>query len=205
MLKTNATLHRLDVRENAANTASIVALADVLTHDNSTLEELGTGNNDNAVRDADQADDDDEPASFFRDKGLIALADMLEQNTSLLRLHICMANVDLREGPLALIGAMKHNRSLQLLQLDKAYLGDRGAIAAASMLDANSSLVTLNVRACNIGAVGHGALADSLKRNTTLLKLDMGEGVDDAVFDAVRARLRENTQILARRGVKAAH
>lgn len=197
MLKTNAALHSLELDNNDTDTASVVALADALIS-NSSLERFYIGNNVGAVVTRDVEALAEEPTGFFSDKGMSALADMIRQNRSLEKLYIYSGTDNTGAGPAALIDALRHNDTLRKICFKEVDLGENMR-RLASMIETNTSLLSLEFIWCKINASDGVVLSRSLKKNATLIEMYIGEHLSDEVLEEIRIQLRDNARTLARR------
>lgn len=104
-------------------------------------------------------------------EGVTALGTMLATNSSLQELILSGCDVD-DAGAAALACGLEANRSLVFLNLDSnSGIGDAGAQAFAVMLKVNASLQRLRLGATGIRDVGACALAEACAHNSTLTKL----------------------------------
>lgn len=95
----------------------------------------------------------------------------------------------------ALAHILYTDTTLTSLVLD-ANIGDKGAIALADMLRHNRTLTRIELSFCDIHDAGAIALADSLANNTTLKYLDLGENrICDAGAIALAKALEINTTL----------
>ncbi|KAH3732716.1 Protein NLRC3 [Pelomyxa schiedti] len=116
----------------------------------------------------------------IKSQGAIALANMLETNTSLMRL-ILRGNVIDTAGAVALAHTLNNTR---LLQLDIGWnvaIGDEGISAIMAALETQNTLIYLDISGTGISATGAMQVGRSLAKNVTLLNLalcgnpDIGE------------------------------
>ena len=83
-----------------------------------------------------------------------------------------------------------------MLQLSKAEIGDMGAQALAEALRENSSLTKLELDANSIGDAGAQALAETLRENSSLATLRLaGNSIGDAGAQALAEALGENSSL----------
>lgn len=105
--------------------------------------------------------------------GSVAIANALVTNTSLNTLILEKCDIDIR-GAKAMADALDQNSSLQYLDLsNNDGIGDQGCIAISEVLlhsSINSSLETLILEKCDIGAEGAKSLADVLRHNNAKLR-----------------------------------
>ena len=102
------------------------------------------------------------------DEGAVALADALKHNKGLTKLHINKCNIS-AVGAQDLANALKNNSTLTELDISNNDISDGGANALADALKTNSTLTTLDISINQIGNVGVVALAEALKTETTNL------------------------------------
>jgi hypothetical protein len=69
------------------------------------------------------------------------------------------------------------NESIKKLYFRNSKIGDEGAMAVASLIRANQSMVELEVFNCNITEKGGNAIGDALKTNFWIEKLSIGENI----------------------------
>ena len=71
----------------------------------------------------------------------------------------------------------KSNSTLRRLYFRNSKIGDEGAIAVASLIRGNVSLVELEVFNCGISEKGGAEIGDALKTNFCIEKLSIGENI----------------------------
>ncbi|KAF9561018.1 hypothetical protein EC968_005942 [Mortierella alpina] len=153
MLKTNATVATLNLRDNTIGDNGTQALAAALAT-NSTVTSL------------------DLQANFITDFGAQALSKALEGNSTLTTMNL-QANFVGDNGAWVLSEALKTNSALRKWNLRDNSIGDNGAQALSEVLKTNSALTTLGLRDNFIGDNGAQALAEALKTNSTLTTLGL--------------------------------
>ncbi|GBG34317.1 Leucine-rich repeat serine/threonine-protein kinase 2 [Hondaea fermentalgiana] len=104
------------------------------------------------------------------DCGALALAQALNENTSLQTLYIHRNKIG-PNGVFALADALMKTSSLQTLALDNNGIGDMGISSLANALAENASLRTLSLYGNRIGDAGANALAAALESNDILQEL----------------------------------
>lgn len=136
----------------------------------------------------------------IREKGAIALAEILKNNSTLttldlssnyikdegadafgevLKVNKILSNLNLEhneignDGATALAEALAKNESLAKLTLSINRFDDRGATALAEALTKNNSLIALDLERNEIGNDGATALAEALTKNNSLIGLNL--------------------------------
>ena len=71
----------------------------------------------------------------------------------------------------------KSNKSLRSLFFRNSKIGDEGAVAVASLIKGNISMVELEVFNCAISEKGGAAIGEALKTNFCIEKLSIGENI----------------------------
>jgi hypothetical protein len=126
---------------------------------------------------------------------VIALADALRGNTTLIKLEIIGNRIG-GEGAAALADTLRVNTALTELCLSLHQIGDRGAAALADALRTNTTLTTLDLTGNGIGEEGASSLAVMLTFNTTLTSLNVCFGskfqkdIDDLLEGNKRLKLQ---------------
>jgi len=69
------------------------------------------------------------------------------------------------------------NESIRKLYFRNSKIGDEGALAVASLIRANQSMVELEVFNCSITEKGGNAIGEALKTNFWIEKLSIGENL----------------------------
>ncbi|KAF9944968.1 hypothetical protein BGZ70_004169, partial [Mortierella alpina] len=101
-----------------------------------------------------------------------ALAEALKINKTLTNLDLQRNSIAYKGGQ-SLAEALKVNKTLRNLILAVNAIGDGGGQVLAKALKINKTLTNLNLAVNSIGHSGGQALAESLKVNNTLAKLDL--------------------------------
>jgi Ran GTPase-activating protein (RanGAP) involved in mRNA processing and transport len=111
------------------------------------------------------------------DKGIIALGNALESNSSI-ELIILGPNIG-DEGAIALGKALEKNHAIRMLGLVANNMGDKGAIGLARGLKHNKTLKALGLMGNNIGDRGAKAIAEALENSTIAAFGLLANGVAD--------------------------
>ena len=107
-------------------------------------------------------------------KGAIAIAEMLVENKTLIRLEVDDCSIS-GHGACKLATALCKNSTLKHLILDRNPIGVEGAFSMSDMLQHNTSLEDLYLLDSSIGKEGIFKLMNSLKHNQTLEVLRLPE------------------------------
>ena len=134
------------------------------------------------------------------EKGGKAIGDALMVSRSLRVLHLCGNPISV--GVAHLAESLKHNHSLLEINLSNCGISENGGKAIGDGLMVNRSLRVLHLHNNPI-SVGVVHIAESLKRNDSLLKVNLGycaitENGDKAIGDALMAN--RSLQVLDLRG-----
>ena len=134
---------------------SVQLIVDGLSH-NTSLEKLYMSN------------------SNFSSQNVLHLASVLRVNTRLKELDIVCCNIQSSDS-VYLAKALEENTTTQLhtLELGGNLIESEGAVAFASMLATNKSLVKLNMRRCSIEREGAVCLAKAMENNSTVREFDI--------------------------------
>jgi hypothetical protein len=153
-LKTNTTVHTINLSVNHLGAKVGVAIAELLKT-NTTLREIRLSK------------------CNLDEEGGVAIAEALKVNTTLKT--ICLdGNYDLGEkGGVAIAEALKVNTTLQAIGLYACNLGEKGGVAIAEALKVNTTLRTINLCHNNMGKAGGDAIVEALKINETLMMLEI--------------------------------
>lgn len=174
MLKTNHYLKELAMSRCQIHSEAAIAIGDALQR-NTTLERLDLRFNsiwdEGATAIAAGIQANNASSLMFLDlhhnpigaAGTSAIATMLQTNTSLTELY-CHAYG-------AIVDALQHNTSLTMLNLDNSRCGDARSIA--TVLETNVSLRKLHITSCGIGDEGVVAIANALQANKSLVFMDI--------------------------------
>lgn len=112
--------------------------------------------------------------NVLNDEGMIALSSVLEKNHNLERLYLGR-NVIKIPGMQALAAALKNNSGLKHLDLDtNSGLEGEGVLALVSALKENKSLISLRLNKIRIKDQDLDILSEFLKKNESLTHLDLG-------------------------------
>ena len=192
-LRVNAALKSLDISWNQLDAEAGKALADALSI-NAVLTSLSLAGNSLTNAGYDMT-------------GVTALAEALKVNAVLKKLHLSY-NYLTDEGTIGIGESLKTNKSLEELHLRDCFIGPKGAkafagalrvnaglkkivlsgnekikhegaIAILESLKTNKNLEELHLRECGIGPEGAKTLADTLRVNTVLKKLDVNSFIYD--------------------------
>lgn len=197
-LRVNATLRRLDLRDNGRiGAGGVAALAEALAA-NSTLERLSLGGTERVS--AESARALLRAVSSHRsltDLSLRSAELAAEDARALVEMSGCpLRRLDLnqslrnREALLAFLSGIGRAQALTHLDLSRNPLGDKGAAELASSV--GPALVGVVLRRCGIGAAGATAIAAALRDNRSLASLDvsgnpgMGEEGSRALLEALK-------------------
>ena len=175
-LKTNFSVHTLDVSNNALGNQGAKYFANALGH-NQHLEHLVLwGNN-------------------ISDAGAKAIAEALKHNCTLKSLQIGHNRIS-SEGAIAIIEALRENYCLEGLFMEGNLLDDACEGFFHDMLKVNKSLIRLNLRHNKLGPEAGKDIAEGLKRNKTLeaIYLENNHLGDEGSF-AIHDALEENTTL----------
>ncbi|KAL0239467.1 hypothetical protein GEMRC1_009575 [Eukaryota sp. GEM-RC1] len=191
LLKENATVTSVDLRNNSIGAEGARALADALKV-NTTVTSLDLRNN------------------SIRAEGARALADVLKVNTVVTSINM-RSNLIRDEGARALADALKVNPKYLIIQLQANSIGDvgaraladtynsignDGAKALADVLKVTVTLTGVNLCYNSIGDEGVRALADALKVNTTVTSVNLSANyLEPEGARALADALKVNTTI----------
>ena len=114
----------------------------------------------------------DLPKNEIGNDGVIAIAKALKLNTTLTSIKLSSNDIGY-ESAIALAQALENNTVLTLVDLSKNEIGDDGVIAIASTLEKNSTLVSMDFSKNRIGRQGAKAIAETLEKNTTLTSINL--------------------------------
>eukprot|EP01028_Stygiella_incarcerata_P014526 TRINITY_DN977_c0_g2_i3.p1 TRINITY_DN977_c0_g2~~TRINITY_DN977_c0_g2_i3.p1 ORF type:complete len:562 (+),score=135.21 TRINITY_DN977_c0_g2_i3:192-1688(+) len=131
------------------------------------------------------------------DDGTIQIAEALKMNTSLKALYLSDCSIGLK-GANKIVKALEENGSLVHLELGgNEGIGDEGCIRMAECLKKNSSIKILGLDDCGISQRGAETIGEMLKRNTSLLELDLSwnQGLADEGFARIAKGLETNTSL----------
>jgi Ran GTPase-activating protein (RanGAP) involved in mRNA processing and transport len=207
MLRTNRTLRVLDLVNTAPDDAGLIALLEVLTHENRTVERLYLGGNGlgpaAASRFAELLRTNPVLKSLLLsvghlgDKGALPFADALRENRTLTELALASNGIGPRGGVPLLESALAHpslttldlgySPSTRVLGTSANTLGDAGAETAARLLPENSTLILIDLRRNGITPRGKAILRAALEQNTALQELHL-DGKGDARIAALLKR-----------------
>ncbi len=122
------------------------------------------------------------------------VAHCLYSNTPPLRTLAC-AYIGLDHHTLApLMNGLQRNLTLTHLDITANPIGDEGAVMIADMLRTNSCLQKLEIRKCRITG-GAAAIFDALVENRHLTYLDVSYNWVDSAGDALSALIQQNTPL----------
>lgn len=175
-LKTNTTLHRLQLCGSVIDTADACSLA-VSLNVNSSLTTLDLSDNEIGF------------------SGVGVLAEALKVNISLAKLNLSGNNIgDL--AAVALSESLKSNTTLTSLYLSRNGIGEYGVRSLVEVLTVNASLMILDLSENEIGDAGAVALAQALKINTALAVLILSKnGLGDVAALALAEALKTNASL----------
>eukprot|EP01006_Ploeotia_vitrea_P031797 TRINITY_DN64107_c0_g1_i1.p1 TRINITY_DN64107_c0_g1~~TRINITY_DN64107_c0_g1_i1.p1 ORF type:complete len:563 (+),score=69.71 TRINITY_DN64107_c0_g1_i1:61-1749(+) len=130
------------------------------------------------------------------DEGALALAQVLQSNTTLTYVNIAANNIT-PEGVQPLTVALTHNATLQFLGLSYNKIKDQGGCAMAKVTSL-CPLASLEMMGCRMSDQTIVALGLSLAANTTLtsLKMNKNEGSEQAI-ESLADLLHKNTTLLS--------
>ena len=165
-LKTNSTLTHLTITDNYYRDIGVNALAEALKV-NKTLTYLDISNNISN--------------NYNGDDVVIAIADALTHNTSLIKLYMRILLINDSKAK-ALANSLKINSTLTLLDISNNNIGDEGAEAFAEALKVNSTLTLLDISNNYINDAGAKAFAEALKVNSSLIELNL---YGNAIYSSV--------------------
>ena len=175
----NTTLKDLNLFHNYFYDDGVAALGEALRV-NATLTRL--------VLSINQADD----------YGVASLAAALHVNTGLKDLRLASMAIGLASAT-ALAQALIVNRTLTSVNLSfNKDIRDAGAVQFAIMLQANSTLRSLDLSACGINDLGATAIGQALHDNTALTSLDLSYNTlsDECLASVAAALTRANATLL---------
>lgn len=175
-LKTNTTLHRLQLCGSVIGTADAYSLA-LSLNVNSSLTTLDLSDNEIGF------------------SGVGCLAEALKVNISLAKLNLSGNNIgDL--AAVALSESLKSNTTLTSLYLSRNGIGEYGVRSLVEVLTVNASLMILDLSENEIGDAGAVALAQALKINTTLAVLILSKnGLGDVAALVLAEALKTNASL----------
>ncbi|KAJ1561147.1 Leucine-rich repeat-containing protein 34 [Nowakowskiella sp. JEL0078] len=175
MLTNNKTLKSLTLTNNDVETEGGVAIAEALKT-NKTLQHLNLGNN---VIDSDSAK---------------VFAEMLKTNSTLESLNL-LSNLISGDDISEICDSLQENKSLKVLILNDNYLQTSGN-SFRRLLEKNNTLEILGLENSNLGIDDKQAIADGLKVNKGLKKLDFEKNylVDDDAVNFAKV-IKENSTL----------
>jgi len=174
-LKSNSTLLKLELYNNAMGDQSIVHIAEAFKY-NSTLTNLGLASNN------------------IHQKGMMAIAEALLINTSIVILDL-YDNV--LENPEALAKVLKENNTLEALKLESNNIGDDEIIILSQGLKNNSTLKELNLASNRINDRGVIEFSEIFKSNSSLQRMNlMYNPLKDQGITAMRKGLEKNYSVV---------
>lgn len=210
MLRSNQHLRVLDLVNTDLRASGVQAIVDALCSDNHSLQSLYLSGNGleaasavdlaRLLRDAPHIKALYLSVNRLGDEGALVLADALRHSRTLHTLELASNGIR-QQGASALFDAARHS-SLQSLNLGYApstrvlgaqanCMGDEGAVQAAHLIGASSSLRKLNVTRNNISRHGHAVLFDAALRSTQLTHL----GTDSRLPDELSQHLQRNLSL----------
>ena len=135
--------------------------------------------------------------SNFSSESVFKLASVLGVNTRLKELDIKYCNIQSSDS-VHLAKALEENTTTQLqtLLLGANPIGSEGAVAFASMLATNKSLVKLNMRECSIQGEGAVCLAKALEKNSTVREFDISDNLIGSEGAVAFASMLKKNQFL---------
>jgi len=208
MLRSNQRLRVLDLVNTDLHASGVQAIVDALCSDNHSLQSLYLSGNGleaasavdlaRLLRDAPHIKALYLSVNRLGDEGALVLADALRHNRTLHTLELASNGIR-QQGASALFDAARHS-SLQSLNLGYApstrvlgaqanCMGDEGAVQAAHLIGASSSLRKLNVTRNNISRHGHAVLFDAALRSTQLTQLSTDSRLPDELSQHLQRNL----------------
>jgi hypothetical protein len=183
-LRSNRALQHLDLRECGLDDQDVLILANALVSCNANKLELDLHN------------------SRITSFGVRALvADNVEAVKTLTKLCLTFNPIK-SEGATILADALRHNvmPSLKGLHLDNCSIEDDGFVALVSALEHNTSLQILDLQGNHFGERGYMALAESLPNITELHQIDFRANARNASFQSnlplLMEGFRKNTSLV---------
>eukprot|EP01028_Stygiella_incarcerata_P004572 TRINITY_DN2007_c1_g1_i1.p1 TRINITY_DN2007_c1_g1~~TRINITY_DN2007_c1_g1_i1.p1 ORF type:complete len:507 (-),score=112.39 TRINITY_DN2007_c1_g1_i1:150-1502(-) len=133
----------------------------------------------------------------MRNEGCIRIAEGLKSNVSLKKLHLVDCGIG-AEGAIKMAQMLEKNSSLATLDLSwNNYIGDKGCVGIAKVLETRTSLKKLRLRDCGIGSDGAISIAQMLAKNYSLLTLDLSKNgrIGDEGCIQIAQRLETNASL----------
>ena len=135
-------------------------------------------------------------AYAYGNKGAKVVAAILKENSTIEVVHLNKNYIG-GKGARAIADSLKHNKSLRYIDLEHNQIGNEGAKAIAEALKENtSSLQELLIGRNNIGDQGAKVIAEALKDNTSLQKLFLsGNSIGVEGAKAIAEALKQNKSL----------
>eukprot|EP01028_Stygiella_incarcerata_P009153 TRINITY_DN4279_c0_g1_i11.p1 TRINITY_DN4279_c0_g1~~TRINITY_DN4279_c0_g1_i11.p1 ORF type:complete len:506 (-),score=82.38 TRINITY_DN4279_c0_g1_i11:684-2123(-) len=132
------------------------------------------------------------------DAGCIQIAEGLENNHSLKELHLSLCGIGAK-GAIRIGRMLEKNSSLVILNLRDNYrIGDEGWSQIAKGLEVNTSLKKLDIEECGIRIIGAIKIGQMLEANSSLLSLDLSRNnsIGDEGATRISEGLKKNHSLL---------